>query len=638
VRKSDAYVAVVACLTGLTVLHAGPPASVQDRPTFKSGIQYIEIDVTVLDQKGRLVRGLTLDDFELFEDNLQQKIEDFRLVDIPIPPRRPRDTPRSSLVERDVTTNTASGRIYVMLLESTPAFPFAHTYLTQRVARWFVEQALGPDDLMAVIHVQGSSAAAQSFTNSRERLLESIDRLALPGWGHDPSVDEPSRRVGTRLGTWDTVRYVSETLGSIGNQRKAILWIGGFAPFHHTDPAEAVAYRDAVRAANRNNVAIYPIDPEGLTITLGRGELERLGALRAIAEDTGGDAIVNTNNFSGGYGRIVEQNSTYYVLGYYPAMEHDDGRFHDIKVRVKQKGLTVRSRKGYVAPTAQSRATAPRAPVPEGLTPESIEGLRRVVPLGDMGLEMFLAPFRSADGKGSVLLGARLRGADLELDAEDRIEVSHLAIDSIGTIRPGMRRTFTLNLRPDTRHQVEALGFRYFDRLDLPPGRHEVRLVVHQPAGSTGSVVAHVDVPDFGKTPLTMSGLVLASLNDVTHRTLVGDDIALRALMTDPTVSRRFTSDDVLTIWAEAYDSRKALDAQLRLSTRITPESGGDTLMARERLLTAAAGEDRQRFVHQDRITLSGLPSGSYVLTVEARTMDGKHVSTRHVPFTITGN
>jgi Ca-activated chloride channel family protein len=621
-----------ACLVATAVLTANnAPSSLQQTPTFRSGVQYVEVDVTVLDQKGRLVRTLTKDDFELFEDGVRQDVNGFQLVDIPVPPRQPQKAPRPSRIDRDVTTNTSSGRVYVMLLESPPGVPFGYTYLTQRVARWFVDQALGPDDLMAILHVQGSLTAAQTFTNSRQLLLRSIDALALSDWGGHDIVPEPEKAIAS-LRTYETMQYVAERLGAIGNRRKAILWVGGVVNFFPNTAEEAVAYREAIRAANRNNVSIYPIDPAGLTIALGRKELERAGALRVVAEDTGGDAIVGTNNFLGGYQRIVEQNSTYYVLGYYPAVERNDGKFHDIKVRVKTTGLVVRARKGYVAPTPASRAAASR-PMPAGLSAEAIDGLGSMVPVKGLPLDVFLAPFKGEDGRGSVLLGAKLGADGLEPDERGQIEVSYLTIDSIGTMHPGMRRTFTLNAGPET-PQPGRSGLGYFDRLSLPPGRHEVRLVVHQPGGSTGSVIAHVDVPDFVKAPLAMSGIVVASKNETPRRALLKDEAAGRALAADPTVNRRFAPDDVLSLWGEVYDNRKAAASPVQLTIRVAPVVGGMPLMATGRTLTA---DERStgRFGYQERLELSRLAPGPYVLTVEAKTTDGKHTSTRQLPFSV---
>ena len=71
--------------------------------------------------------------------------------------------------------------------------------------------------------------------------------------------------------------------------------------------------------------------------------------LRMLSDQTGGLSLVNSNDFNKGFERIVRDNSSYYVLGYYPTNDRRDGRFRTITVRVKRPGLTVRARRGYTA-------------------------------------------------------------------------------------------------------------------------------------------------------------------------------------------------------------------------------------------------------------------------------------------------
>ena len=100
----------------------------------------------------------------------------------------------------------------------------------------------------------------------------------------------------------------------------------------------------------------FPDDPTlGLDSTALHNEV-RLGqdSLRVLSDETGGFAVVNTNDISGAFQRLVEENSSYYVLGYYPANERRDGRFRKIEVRVNKPGLTVRARRGYVAPRGRA--------------------------------------------------------------------------------------------------------------------------------------------------------------------------------------------------------------------------------------------------------------------------------------------
>ena len=68
-----------------------------------------------------------------------------------------------------------------------------------------------------------------------------------------------------------------------------------------------------------------------------------------LSDETGGFAVVNRNDFSTAYRRIVQDNSAYYVLAYYPP-DARPGRLHKIDVRVTRPGLVVRSRKAYLTP------------------------------------------------------------------------------------------------------------------------------------------------------------------------------------------------------------------------------------------------------------------------------------------------
>ena len=93
--------------------------------------------------------------------------------------------------------------------------------------------------------------------------------------------------------------------------------------------------------------------------------------LRALAEETNGYAAVNSNDFTGAFDRIVRDNSSYYVLAYYPAQNRRDGKFHQIQVRVSRPGVTVRARRGYIAPRVdRCRRKRRRAPAPRRRSPK----------------------------------------------------------------------------------------------------------------------------------------------------------------------------------------------------------------------------------------------------------------------------
>jgi VWFA-related protein len=136
-------------------------------------------------------------------------------------------------------------------------------------------------------------------------------------------------------------------------------------------------FRNILDEANRANTSFYPLDPRGLTvfdtpigperpppIPVDAAMLRaRLNSLRMLADFTDGLAIVNTNNIAPALKRVVDDLSSYYLLGYYSSGKLD-GKFHSIAVRVKRPGVRVRARRGYLAATdADARAAAAaRAP------------------------------------------------------------------------------------------------------------------------------------------------------------------------------------------------------------------------------------------------------------------------------------
>ncbi len=170
-----------------TVLTAGqapapapPPAQGSQGPqgpTFKVQVDYIEVDAFVTDQSGRFVRDLKKEDFQLFEDGKPQTVNAFALVDIPIE-RGERPLFAAAPVEPDVKTNAQpfEGRIYIMLLDELHVLP-EHTVRVRQAARRFIQQKLGANDLMAVIHVQAKAEDSQEFTNNKRLLLAAADRF-----------------------------------------------------------------------------------------------------------------------------------------------------------------------------------------------------------------------------------------------------------------------------------------------------------------------------------------------------------------------------------------------------------------------------------------------------------------------------
>ena len=145
-------------------------------------------------------------------------------------------------------------------------------------------------------------------------------------------------------------------------------------------------FRRILDEANRANTSFYPVDPRGLAVfdeqimppisdsvtqpapmvppSVDANLLRtRLESLRTLAEATDGIAVVNSNDLDRGLRRIVDDLTSYYLLGYYSSGKLD-GKFHSIAVRVKRPGVQVRARRGYLAATAAEVAAAAKVPAP----------------------------------------------------------------------------------------------------------------------------------------------------------------------------------------------------------------------------------------------------------------------------------
>jgi VWFA-related protein len=660
---SRAIVAAVVC--ALSVESAAPvraqnPAAVtqlppQSAPTFRTGVRVIDLDVFVTDKDGKFVGNLTKDDFEIVEDGRQQEIQSFSYIDLPLPAAVPATANGAPRPEPDVLTNTTpQDRIYVIVMDSpsTQRPPgehvtgLAYSVLAKRVAAQFIKESLGPGDQVAVVHTQGTFTDSQTFTSNRQLLLASIDRY---GRGQSGDIDNLSapEQVARHLASFKALQDVAERLGAIGGRRKAIVWLGAQllyaiptcdSPTCRTIrgayPNILTAYRDAIGAANRNNVAIYAVDPSGLQAELGETELDRRAGLMVVAEDTGGQSLVNTNNFAGGFQSIVRDNSTYYILGYSPATEYRDGKFHDVRVRVKKPGLTVRARKGYFAPSSDTRA-ASLPPLPAGVTEAARSALRMPISVNGLQLELFAAPLKGTGSVASIVVGGRVTG-ELALTPRSQIALSYQVFTKDNKVQAGEYKVLMLDLREMNRERAAENGLSFVERLSLPPGSYELRFVVDQPGGNVGSVNVSLAVPTFDE-PLALSGILLGALSASDTVTLRADPELRSALGADPTTVRRFPAGDLLAALVEVYsnDARVTGD-DLQVKAIVTTAAGVRVSTEAATATPGASGRSIGRWAFKGEIGLGDLQPGDYVLTMEAvsRRRPNQPVR-RQIPFTV---
>jgi VWFA-related protein len=656
--------------------------STQPTPTFRASVKLIDIDVIATDKDGKFIRDLTRDDFEILEDGKVQDLQTFSFVDVPAEAVAP--APASfPLPEPDTVSNaTAIGRIFALLMDapSSRLCPSDAAYLplVRRVANSFIDDYMAPGDQAAVIHVMGTYKASQTFTASKPLLHAAVDRYGTGLTGpigdsaavtSSDSLDGPTgvEQANRQLETFRTIEDLATRLGSVSGRRKSILWIGAQLRFSipacgsrlppdpirwTTQDCEAVrarwgtldaAYRDAISAATRNNVVIHAVDPCGLTTVLTNAnpggparepaELDRMAALRAVAEDTGGLSVVGTNNFAAGFQNIVRESSTYYVLGYAPATEYRDGKFHNVQVRVKRRGVQVRARKGYTAPKAETKV-ATATPLPDAVTDSVRDALRAPLAVRGLILDVYTAPFRGTDKNQTLVVGGQISGP-LILDGQRDISLSYQVFTLEGRVQTGEFKVFSTDFQPETRGRVAANGLNFADRISLPPGRYELRYAVSQPGGATGSVVASIDVPAFDEA-LSLSGIAIASAATSDRVALREDDTFRQAIGANPTSIRRFPPGDAITAYVEAYSNQANTDASdVQITATLTTADDKEVVRGDVHPRDGSAGPLPGRWGYEIDLPLDTVAQGNYVIRVEATSPRHKEPVRRRVPIVV---
>jgi VWFA-related protein len=673
---------------------AASPAT--QTPTFKLQVDFVEVDAIVLDARGNYVRDLKKEDFQVFEDGKPQTVSNFLPIDVPIE-RGERPLFAKAPIEPDVQNNEQpfSGRVYVMVLDSAHTLP-QNTNLVRRAAKRFIDEKLGSNDLMAVVLARGAAggtAAGQEFTSNRRLLNLAVDkfrgtepRSATLNKIDDVNINSAQRAASRQAGgtpdapqdldakerefnaraVLEELTAVADWFGSVHGRKKSILFFSeGISYDIHDVFANGgnnsalmiqTRMQDLIRAATKADAVIYTIDPRGLQgLSDGSIELTEPGSnenlpelserglqnesrlaresLQTLAGETGGFAIVNSNGFASNYDRIVQENSSYYMLAYYPPAPKRDGKFHNINVRVMRPGLTVRSRRGYANPSGKLAA-----PAKSEVSAELLDTLQSPIPVAGLGMKVFAAPFKGVAPNASVLLGIELRGRDLLTATNGKIELAYYAVDARGKMKASSRDSITLNLKPDTKARVDETGLRVLSRMDVPPGSYQLRVAAHDTnGGAVGSVLYDLEVPDFSKSRFAMSGLVLTSARAAMQPTAKPDQ-ELRSLLPGPPVAARsFPQNDQIAIFTDVYDNDLTPVHKVDITMTLRSDQGRVMFKNEEERSTADLAGKPGGFGYATTLALSDFDPGLYVLRVEARSRLGNDVmASREMQITIT--
>jgi VWFA-related protein len=406
-----------ACLLALEASQAAstiqaPLQQTPTQPTFTVSVDLVTTDVIVRDARtDRFIADLKAGEFEIYEDGIKQDLASLvlthggRVIDLQALPNA--SAQEGIILPPNRPGNDASGRVFLLFIDDLH-LDFRSTPRTRDLIKKMLRTLIRDGDIFGIV-TTGTSSISQQLTYDRQVLESVISRITGGGLKPEEIIQAQGGSQGpTELRhrahvAFSTAYDLMRNLEKLQNRRKAVIYLSSgydFNPFEksrleeqaarwHTnaedlqnDPfvsqqrsSQALAEGDLIRelaeltrAANRANATIYTIDPRGLIAGPDISQQvnqqdwmeyvrETQDSLRVLAEQTGGVAAVNQNDFDKALKRIDDETSDYYVLGYYSKNPDPLRRTRKLEVKTTRDGLSVWSRTSY-----SMRPLAPSSP------------------------------------------------------------------------------------------------------------------------------------------------------------------------------------------------------------------------------------------------------------------------------------
>ena len=630
----------------------------QPQPTFRADVNFVRVDVIVNDDNGQPVTDLTQADFEVFEDGKPQTIEQFRLirVDGNPPPGAPPPRELRNRIDEEVEISKDDVRLFVLFFDDYHVRLGNSLSVKEPLIR-FIQNEIRPNDVVGIMYPL-TPLDGITFTRNPATVISAIERFEGRKFDYRPrnmfeeqyarAPSETVEQIRNQV-VMTALRGLATRLGGLREGRKAIIYIsegltamlppqlrvadaslgplstpGGRSPMtgENSQREETAAFfaqsdlysqmREVFTAANRNNAAIYALDPRGLTPfefgideAVGPNQDRRTlqmtqDTLRSLADETDGRAIVNRNDLAPGLSQIVRDSSFYYLLGYNSTLAPSDGKFHEISVRLKRRGLDVRARKGYWALTAEEivRANTPTVETPKPVQ-AALASISTSIQAGKY-VRTWLGTARGEQGKTRVTLiwEPLPQPPGLRRDQPLPGRVSLIAADVNGDLVFRGRAPEATAAPPA---QATAPGPRQMV-FEASPGELELRMSVEATSGGglIDSEIRKITVPDLTAPDAAISTpRVHRARTAREFQTIAADPAAV------PAVGREFSRTERLLIRFETYGNA--------VPTAVLMNRNGQKMADVAVTASPSAG------THQIDLSLAAIAPGEYLVEITAK-------------------
>jgi VWFA-related protein len=592
--------------------------------TFKVESKLVIVNVSVKGKDGKPLTTLKKEDIEIYEDGVKQDLAVFELEQLsnevlaPVAATPSAPVTLEERVERvpagqAVTTAAATSTVrhqdkrLVALFFDFSNMPQADQLRAKDAAVDFISKQMTASDLVSIMAYGNRFDVLEDFTADRDRLLSRLQKMATGEGAGLADVAATSTDEGDDSGTFvadDTEFNVFNTdrkLSALEDatkklaaypEKKALIYFASGLTL--TGLENQSQLRATVNSAVRANVAFYPVDARGLTAespvgdastASGRGtgsltgstqsqrQSSRTGSqdtLYTLASDTGGKAVVDSNDLALGIREAQEDITSYYILGYYSKNSAEDGKFRKLQVKLVGKELQSSAkldfRNGYYASKVFAKFTST----------DKERQLEEALTLGDPVSELPLALevdyFRVARDRYLVPISVKIPGSVLVLAKKGGKQSTDF--DFIGQVRDGangrlvggVRDNIPVKLNDTDASQLEHRHLQYDAGLTLPSGKYNLKFLAREnQTGKMGTFETNFVVPDLtASKELRLSSVILSSQKEDVKAAVGSADNDKRALAnhpliqngqkTVPSITRVFRKDQTLYVYFEVYD------------------------------------------------------------------------------------
>jgi len=626
--------------------------------TFIVDTKLIVINVTVKDKAGRPIADLKKEDFQLLEDGVPQKITVFDRQDLSTEPLAPMSfaqrpqtieeraaaaSPGTSVnqqVQRD-PKRFQDRRLIGLFFDMTSMQPLEQARAQEAAVKW-IQSQMTAADLVGIMTFGSKFKMVQEFTDDRDLLIQTVkgltlgdssDLQGLAATAADEGDDSGSFVADqTEFNIFNTDRKLTALEDaarklSIYPEKKALIYFS--SGVNKTGIENQSQLKATVNAAVRSNVSFYPVDarglvaeapggdasvasPRGTGILTGTSQSGRRATfndsqetLSTLASDTGGKALLDSNDLTLGIRQAQEDIGSYYIIGYYSSNMATDGKYRRVQIKLASNTQAkLDYRKGYYAGKTFAKFTSA----------DKERQLEEALTLGDPVSELPLALevdyFRVAKDRYFIPISVKLPGSSIGYSKKGTNQTNSLDFigqvrDSNGRLVGGVRDQITVKLNEANAAQIDRRYMQYDSGLTLASGNYSLTFLAREGlTGKMGTFETKFAVPDLnsGKA-LRVSSVILSSQREAVSAAVGAADnnkklLTNHPLIQDgqkvvPSITRVFRKDQTLYVYFEVYDPS------------IDPEQKTSNVYAAIELLQGARKAFTSRPVRVDKLSTS---------------------------------